>query len=163
RGRGAGNAPAALPPLSQRQRRPVLPEHGLRAVEREWQGAPVVCPGRAVAVGDRRDRGGVAPPLCRGGACGGPGRPALVQTAGGGGAGFKEPPVSTPGPTLIKPAARATLANGPGSKGSAWELEWSEVPGATRYHLFVIGPTASFPIINNPTLTSPSFQTAIGG
>ena len=24
-----------------------------------------------------------------------------------------------------------------------WEFDWSDVPGATQYHLYVIGPTAN--------------------
>ena len=65
----------------------------------------------------------------------------------------------TPGPTLDKPAAGATLDNGAfdGSKAYAWDFDWSDVPGATQYHLYVIGPKGKVPpFINNPTLTSSS-------
>jgi serine/threonine protein kinase/Flp pilus assembly protein TadD len=53
----------------------------------------------------------------------------------------------TPGPTLVKPAARATLDNGAHdfSKAVVWEFDWSDVPGATQYHLYVTrGKTLSF-------------------
>jgi WD40 repeat protein/serine/threonine protein kinase len=70
------------------------------------------------------------------------------------------PLVLTPGPTLLKPAAGATLDNSTldGSKSHVWEFDWSDVPGARQYHLYVIGPRASIPVINNPTLTSSSFR-----
>jgi hypothetical protein len=73
---------------------------------------------------------------------------------------LKEPPVLTPGPTLIKPAAGATLDNGSidFSKLMVWEFDWSDVPGATQYHLYVIAPTAKLPSTNNPTLTSSSYR-----
>jgi serine/threonine protein kinase/tetratricopeptide (TPR) repeat protein len=73
---------------------------------------------------------------------------------------LQDPPVLTPGPTLLKPAAGATLDNGTidGSKAKVWEFAWSAVPGATQYHLYAIGPTAKIPLINNPALASPSFR-----
>jgi serine/threonine protein kinase/Tfp pilus assembly protein PilF len=73
---------------------------------------------------------------------------------------LKAPPVLTPGPTLHKPMARATLDNGTfdGSRLHVWEFNWTEVPGATRYHLYVTGPTAMAPSISIPTLTAPSFR-----
>ena len=71
---------------------------------------------------------------------------------------LKEPPVLTPGPTLLKPAAGATLDNGTidGSKLLVWEFDWSDVPGATQSHLYVIAAAGAVPMINNPTLTSSS-------
>ena len=35
---------------------------------------------------------------------------------------------------------------------------WSEVPGATLYHLYVSAPTARLPAINNAALSSSSFR-----
>jgi hypothetical protein len=74
---------------------------------------------------------------------------------------LKEPPVLTPGPTLLKPAAGASLDFGR-SKYShlrdmsrIWEFNWSEVPGATQYHLHLFRPDGMI-FINNPTLTSSS-------
>ena len=39
-----------------------------------------------------------------------------------------------------------------------WTFTWKACPQATRYHLFVIGPTASNPIVNDDSLTSAAFQ-----
>ena len=66
----------------------------------------------------------------------------------------------TPGPRLLKPAAGATLENGAigGKKVRVWEFGWSEVPGATRYHIYAIGRNAVLPSINNPTVTSSSYR-----
>jgi hypothetical protein len=79
---------------------------------------------------------------------------------------LKEPPVLTPGPTMVKPASGATLDNGTpdGRKAALWEFDWSDVPGATRYHLYVYvaGARAKFPVINNPSLTESSFRTGVG-
>jgi serine/threonine protein kinase/tetratricopeptide (TPR) repeat protein len=73
---------------------------------------------------------------------------------------LQEPPVLAPGPTPGKPAGGATLDNGTldQSKLKVWEFDWSEVAGATQYHLYVIYPTAALPVINNSTLTSSSFR-----
>jgi serine/threonine protein kinase/Flp pilus assembly protein TadD len=73
---------------------------------------------------------------------------------------LKEPLALTPGPTLVKPAGGALLDNGTldESKLKVWQFNWSEVAEATRYHLYVTGPTAPWPVINDPTLTSPSFR-----
>jgi hypothetical protein len=57
-------------------------------------------------------------------------------------------------PTLLSPAAGATLDNGPrdrfpsGRGALVWEFSWSEVAGATAYHLYVIGPGATIPVID---------------
>src|SRR5262249_29456447 len=73
---------------------------------------------------------------------------------------LKEPPVLTTGPTLVKPAAGATFENRPliFSKKRVWDFGWSEVPGATRYHLYVIWEGAHVPTIHDSTLTSPSYR-----
>src|SRR5262249_34351563 len=71
---------------------------------------------------------------------------------------LKEPPELAPGPALRKPAAGATLDNGSpvGSKTVVWAFEWSDVPGATQYHLCLIGPTSTVPNFNRSTYTSSS-------
>jgi serine/threonine protein kinase len=60
-------------------------------------------------------------------------------------------------PRLLKPAEADLLSNG--AKGSArthaWEFTWSEVPGASSYELYVVGPTATKPIID-ATMTATS-------
>jgi tetratricopeptide (TPR) repeat protein len=73
---------------------------------------------------------------------------------------LKEPPVLTPGPTLLKPAAGAALDNGAldGSKTWVREYKWSAVPGATRYHLYITSPTTPGLPFNLPTLTSSTFR-----
>jgi serine/threonine protein kinase/tetratricopeptide (TPR) repeat protein len=73
---------------------------------------------------------------------------------------LKEPPVLTPGPTLVNPADGATLGNGTldRSKLKVWQFDWSEMAGATRYHLYVTSTTAPLPSVNNSTLTSSSFR-----
>jgi tetratricopeptide (TPR) repeat protein len=79
--------------------------------------------------------------------------------------GLREPPVFPPGLTLLKPAAGAILDNGAidFSKMMVWEFDWSDVPGATQYHLYVIGPEQpgprqTNPGINNSTLTSSYYR-----
>ena len=72
---------------------------------------------------------------------------------------LKEHAVLTPGPTLVRPAAGAILVNGilDYSKLKVWQFNWSEVAGATKYHLYLIGPAATVSSINDPTLTSSSY------
>jgi len=72
---------------------------------------------------------------------------------------LQEPPVLTPGPTLLEPAAGTTLDSGTidRTKLRVWEFDWSDVAGATQHHLYVIG-SGAFPAINNPTLTSSSYR-----
>lgn len=70
---------------------------------------------------------------------------------------LKEPPVLTPGPGLLKPAAGATLDSGTvgGGKHMVWEFDWSDLPGATQYHLYAVGGRGG---IDNPRLTSSTFR-----
>src|SRR5262245_386248 len=56
---------------------------------------------------------------------------------------------------LVSPEPRAVLTQHrlDGSKvRSVWRFSWSTCPGATRYHLYVIGPGALNPIVNIDTL-----------
>jgi serine/threonine protein kinase/WD40 repeat protein/tetratricopeptide (TPR) repeat protein len=64
-----------------------------------------------------------------------------------------------PGPTLLKPDLGATLPNGaPGrANKEVWPFAWAEVPGASRYQLQVLGPTAKMALIDE-LLTSSSHQ-----
>lgn len=39
-----------------------------------------------------------------------------------------------------------------------WTFGWKACPEATKYHLFVIGPTALNPIVNEDSLTSATYQ-----
>jgi hypothetical protein len=75
---------------------------------------------------------------------------------------LKEPPVLSPGPVLVLPAAGATLDNAtPGGERVVWEFDWSDVPGATRYHLYVADAAELRTALNDPTLTSSSLRGAV--
>ena len=62
--------------------------------------------------------------------------------------------VDPPSPRLILPAAGAIADNGcrAGDDGIAWDFEWSACRGAERYHLFVIGPSATIPVVDDDRL-----------
>ena len=45
-----------------------------------------------------------------------------------------------------------------GKVETVWRFSWSECPSASRYHLYVIGPGALNPIIDNNTLTATSYS-----
>jgi hypothetical protein len=61
-------------------------------------------------------------------------------------------------PILIAPLDGAVLDNGCTDRSDPmeWSFGWSEVPRAQRYHLYVIGPTASIPAVDRE-LTEPSY------
>jgi hypothetical protein len=61
--------------------------------------------------------------------------------------------------TLLTPPAGATLDNGTvnQTKVVVWNFAWSAVPGATHYHLHVIGPYARVPLVDIATLTTTSY------
>jgi hypothetical protein len=63
-------------------------------------------------------------------------------------------------PVPLAPAARAVLDNGCTNQSAdfAWEFTWSGVPGAARYHLQVLGPTATVFLIDIPTIKGPSYR-----
>ena len=78
--------------------------------------------------------------------------------------------VSTPGPlvssapppaapTLISPVNGAVMDNGcsPKPDGITWDFDWSDVPGATAYHIRVWRNPA-IPLINNMSVPSSSFH-----
>lgn len=67
-------------------------------------------------------------------------------------------PTNTPTPTptpcipsLISPEEGAVLDNGREDRldDIVWDFDWSDCPGATRYHLYVEGPGALIPIIDD--------------
>jgi hypothetical protein len=74
------------------------------------------------------------------------------------------PPTPPPGnlcvPSLGSPPNNAVLDNGRRDANDAiiWDFDWSDCPQATEYHLYAIGPTASFPLINRTGLTQSSFR-----
>jgi len=73
---------------------------------------------------------------------------------------LKKSPALTPGPQLLQPVTGATLENGTLdlSKLLVRDFDWADVAGATQYHLYVIGPAAKFPVINQPTLATSSYR-----
>jgi WD40 repeat protein len=76
----------------------------------------------------------------------------LWQTLRGTAADFALPP----GPVLVSPAPGAILANGPATPPPVWEFAWSH-PNATEFHLYVVGPRATSPLID-ARVTSSSFR-----
>jgi hypothetical protein len=69
------------------------------------------------------------------------------------------PPASPPAPMLISPASGAMLDNGcqDKSNGVTWDFDWSDVPGATAYHIRVWRNPA-IPAINNMGVASSSLH-----
>jgi len=69
--------------------------------------------------------------------------------------------VSSPlsAPMLISPANGAILDNGcsPKPNGITWDFDWSDVPGATAYHIRV-WKNPALPLINNMNVPSSSFN-----
>src|SRR5207247_10401148 len=67
----------------------------------------------------------------------------------------------TPIPALAVPAENAELPQRRLSDGrieSDWTFGWHACPGASRYHLFVIGPGALNPIVNDDSITSATYE-----
>lgn len=72
---------------------------------------------------------------------------------------------SLPGPALLTPERGATLDNGlvDRSLSMVREFKWSEIPGATKYHLIVFGPSSDRPSTELPNLSSPTHRYEIKG
>ena len=68
---------------------------------------------------------------------------------------FKAPPP----PTLISPAVGELMDNGckPKADGITWDFDWSDVTGATAYHLKVFKNPA-LPLINNMSVLTSSYH-----
>jgi hypothetical protein len=66
---------------------------------------------------------------------------------------------SVPAPTLISPRSGAVLDNGCIDKSNEikWYFDWSDIRGATKYHLYVKGATAQYPLINKSNLTTSNY------
>ncbi|MBT3958556.1 MAG: hypothetical protein HN645_01025 [Gemmatimonadales bacterium] len=75
---------------------------------------------------------------------------------------FDVEPLGTdcPAPALITPVSGAVLDNGCSVANDpiVWDFDWSDVAGADRYQLHVMGANASIPLINDATLTMSSHQ-----
>jgi len=67
-------------------------------------------------------------------------------------------------PALLVPGEDEVLDNGcyPQSDWIEWAFEWSEVPGASLYHLYVTGPSATFPVVNDPVIRTEFEYRTIG-
>jgi hypothetical protein len=63
-------------------------------------------------------------------------------------------------PQLLAPVAGAILDNGcvPEIDSIVWDFDWSDVAGATEYHLFVRNAGDVFAIINDSTITESSYH-----
>ena len=68
-----------------------------------------------------------------------------------------------PAPVLVSPANGTLMDNGcsPRRDGITWDFDWSDVPGATAYHLRV-WKNPALPLINNMSVPSSSFHYASG-
>jgi len=57
-------------------------------------------------------------------------------------------------PLLISPMAGAILDNGRVDSNDyiRWDFKWTDCPGSTAYHLYVIGPNAQNPVIDNSSI-----------
>jgi hypothetical protein len=62
-------------------------------------------------------------------------------------------------PTLISPRSGAVLDNGCSDKSDEirWTFNWRGVLGATKYHLYVKGANAQYPLINKSNLTTSNY------
>ena len=63
-------------------------------------------------------------------------------------------------PALISPVEYAVLDNGCQNRtnGIEWDFKWTDVPAARLYHLYVVGPQAKYPVINNAEITYAAYQ-----
>jgi hypothetical protein len=70
------------------------------------------------------------------------------------------PPSQTTIPTLILPRNNDVLDNGCENRkdGVVWEFKWSEVERAQRYHLYVSGKTAKYPVIDESAILETSYK-----
>ena len=59
-------------------------------------------------------------------------------------------------PLLVLPAVGAVLDNGRTDfkDKEIWDFDWEDVPGATKYELYVVGENAIYPAIYDETITS---------
>ena len=70
------------------------------------------------------------------------------------------PPSTLCVPTLLSPQNGAQLDNGrqDSKDKKTWDFDWSDCSQATEYHLYVLGPSASIPFINQTGLTQSSYR-----
>jgi peroxiredoxin len=63
-------------------------------------------------------------------------------------------------PILLSPRSGDALDNGliGKSKQHIWEFAWTECPNAAEYHLYVIGPRAIYPVIDDDNIRMNSYR-----
>jgi serine/threonine protein kinase/thiol-disulfide isomerase/thioredoxin len=63
-------------------------------------------------------------------------------------------------PQLLDPRDGAMMDNGSFDRTDpiVWDFDWEDVPGATQYHLHVIGGMARIPVVNQQTLRDSAYQ-----
>jgi len=68
-------------------------------------------------------------------------------------------------PTLISPSEGAVLDNGCTTAADQieWDFDWSDVSGATKYHLYVKWSNATIPVIDNEEITTSSYHYSSSG
>ncbi|MBU1750827.1 MAG: hypothetical protein KKA73_24360, partial [Chloroflexi bacterium] len=68
-------------------------------------------------------------------------------------------------PNLVSPANGATLDNGRTDHldSMVWDFNWSDCPGATQYHLYVIGSGASVPAVDKDDIAASAYQHSSAG
>jgi hypothetical protein len=66
-------------------------------------------------------------------------------------------------PRLLSPAGGATVANFCEGAPIVWRFDWSDVPGANAYHLYVIGPRTSVPAVDDQSLQSSQYEHHVRG
>ncbi len=124
------------------------PAVGYSRVERAGSVPTVVCHrtnGRAAYLRIRVDERSVPAHLRHGDGLEGspvPGQPGMI---------FDEDCMAVPALMLLAPAPGEVLDNGCSVAPDLieWDFDWSDVPGAERYHLYVKGPTATIPLIDD--------------
>lgn len=62
--------------------------------------------------------------------------------------------LATPGNNAVLPQRRLDK----GKVEAVWLFGWRDCPEASRYHLYVIGPGAKNPVVDDETLTAATFQ-----
>ena len=67
--------------------------------------------------------------------------------------------IMIPPPTLISPANGAMMDNGclDKSNGVTWDFDWSDVPGATAYHIRV-WRNPNLPVVNDMNVAASNYQ-----
>ncbi len=87
----------------------------------------------------------------------------LSLTACAGGETVTETVVYPPAPQLISPEPGAVLDNADRTSSAVWNFDWSDVEGATQYHLYIKYPSAINPAVDLDYITKSSFQFAFVG